>query len=117
MDNAKMTELMDRLVKAGFTFKDISAAWDDAYDRYEQEQEKRKKDVAIAGARTEVLDALSKYVELVYGVAMDAETRKALERDFINIERAAAGTFKPDVTMCAPDDDEKIRAWIEKMFS
>lgn len=118
MDNTeRLNEIMIRLVKAGISFDDVSAAWDDAYDRYEQEQEKKKNDIRIAGARTEVLDALSAYVELVYGVAMDAETKKALEKDFINIERAAAGTLKAAKKVADESDDERIRAWIEKMFS
>ena len=79
MGNEKMSQLMDKLVAAGITFNDLSAAYDDAYDRYTQEQEKEKKSAAVAEARSQVINALSAYVEVVYGTAMDDVTKKALE--------------------------------------
>ena len=73
--------LMDELIKSGVDFKTLSKAFDDAADR------KAKKDnAAIEQARLNVLQALRKYMTVLYGEVDDAilkefeDTLKGLEK-------------------------------------
>ena len=101
--------IMNDLVKYGFSFDDVSKAYDKAYDKAKA-QEKEKK---IADARSKVLASLTNYFIAVWGKA-DKDLIKEFENQLIDIEKkAGAGNIDKKAEKT---DDEKLREFIEDLF-
>ena len=109
--------IMNGLVEYGFSFDDVSKAYDKAYDKVKS-QEKEKK---IADARSKVLASLTNYFIAVWGKA-DKNLIKEFENQLIDIEkkagtpvrglRAQSGVADEVVN----DDDEKLRKFLEDLL-
>lgn len=101
--------LMDELIKQGVDFKALSKAYDDAADR------KNKRDTAaIETARANVLQALRKYVTVLYG-GVDETIMKEFETTLKGMEgyRKAPTTFS--MSMGLSDDDAKLEKFLKSL--
>ncbi len=108
--------IMNDLVKYGFSLNDVTKAYDKAYDKVKA-QEKEKK---IADARSKVLASLTNYFIAVWGKA-DKDLIKEFENQLIDIEKKAGTpdeSEKKVKTMVINDstDDEKLRKFIEDLL-
>ena len=111
--------IMNGLVEYGFSFDDVSKAYNKAYDKAKA-QEKEKK---VADARSKVLASLTNYFIAVWGKA-DKDLIKEFENQLIDIEKKAGTPVRglraqsgvADEVMVDKDDDEKLRKFIEDLL-
>lgn len=108
--------IMNDLVKYGFSFDDVSKAYDKAYDKAKA-QEKEKK---VADARSKVLASLTEYFIAVWG-KVDKDLIKEFENQLIDIEKKAGTPDEPEkkvktIVIDNSTDDEKLRKFIEDIF-
>jgi len=105
-------KLMDDLINQGIDFKTLSKAYDNAADR-------KKDAIKITEARANVMQALRKYVTVLYG-SCDEEIMNEFESTLKGLEQMSGKptSFKMEMGQKKNEsdvDEEKLRKFLEAM--
>lgn len=101
--------LMDELIKSGIDFKTLNKAYDEAAARKE-----KKDNAATEQARLNVLQALRKYMTVLYG-EVDDYILKEFEDTLKSLEKISKKPTSFSMKMTDSSDDEKLTKFLKAL--